>query len=192
MFFSYDFVGENSWNGYEHNCLFANVGDGQFVDVARPSGADGIGDGRGVAVADFNADGRLDLAINNNAQRPTLYLNRLDAGNWLRLKLIGSSSNRDAVGARVALTLAGAGAGKTLTRWVEAGSGYASQSAFPVHFGLGDSERVEQVEITWPSGGVTRLAGADLGINRMVSVSEAEARASAAAALQSPESRAGG
>ncbi len=137
-----------------------------------------------MAVADFDGDGRLDLAINNNGQRPALYLNRLAAGNWLRLRLVGTKSNRDAVGARVALTLpdgGDAGRGATLTRWVEAGSGYASQSAFPVHFGLGGAERVDQVEITWPSGRVARIDGGDLGINRTVRIEEAEEEASVAA-----------
>ncbi|MEM7354667.1 MAG: CRTAC1 family protein [Acidobacteriota bacterium] len=169
LFFSHDFVGNNSWNGYENNCLFSNVGDGRFVDVARPSGADGLLDGRGVATADFNGDGRLDLAINNNNSRPTLYLNRIaDAGNWLQLALVGSTSNRDAVGAKVALTFGH----RTLTRWVEAGSGYAAQSAYPLHFGLGQAEHVDAVEITWPSGEVVRLDGADVEVNRLLQVAE--------------------
>ncbi len=155
--------------------------------MARPTGADGIRDGRSVAVADFDADGRLDLAINNNGQRPTLYVNRLAAGNWLRLQLVGTESNRDAVGARVALTLRnGAGgtsgaSGTTLTRWVEAGSGYAAQSAFPLHFGLGDAAAVESLEITWPSGRVARLEGHRLGINRTVRIEEAAEAASVTA-----------
>ena len=63
VFFSDKFVGENSWNGYERKCLFANIGNGQFMDVARPTGSDSIKDGRGVAIADFNGDGKLDLVM---------------------------------------------------------------------------------------------------------------------------------
>ena len=166
-------MGDNSWNGYEYNCLFSNVGDGQFVDIARPTGADGVLDGRGVATADFNGDGRIDLAINNNNRQPTLYLNQLAAGNWLRLDLIGESGNRDAVGAKVRVSLRTEdGSLKTLTRWVEAGSGYASQSAFPVHFGLGNSGSVDAVEITWPGGSVTRIEGSEVAINQQVRVEE--------------------
>ncbi len=165
-------MGENSWNGYEHNCLFANRGGGRFLDVARPTGADGTRDGRGVAVVDLDGDGRLDLVINNNHAPPTVYLNRVaGAGNWLALDLVGTASNRDAVGARVRLTAGG----RTLTRQVEAGSGYASQSARVLHFGLGRAERVEAVEIAWPSGRLERLAGPEaegLGINRTVVVEE--------------------
>ncbi len=128
-----------------------------------------------MAVADFDGDGRLDLAINNNNAAPTIYRNRLiSSGNWLELTLVGSSGNPDAVGARVRLTLAAAGGaeGKTLTRWVEAGSGFASQSAFPLHFGLGEASGIESVEIAWPSGHVDRLSGAGIAINGPARIKE--------------------
>ncbi len=142
-------MGENSWNGFETNCLFANRGDGSFVDVGRAIGADALPDGRAVAIADLDLDGRLDLAINNNAAAPTILLNRVpDAGRSVALDLVGSRSNRDAVGARVRLTAGG----RTMTRLVEAGSGYASQSSHTLHFGLGEATRVEAVEVEWPSG----------------------------------------
>jgi enediyne biosynthesis protein E4 len=152
-------VGENSWNGYEHKCLFANVGNGQFIDVARPTGSDSVKDGRGVAVADFNRDGRLDLVMNSNNETPVLYLNNLrKSGNSIELKLIGTRSNHDAIGASVRLTAGG----KTMTRQVEAGSGYASQMMLPVHFGLGKAEQVDAIEIRWPSGRVQLVDGQKL------------------------------
>lgn len=151
-------MGENSWNGYEHKCLFANVGDGQFIDIARPTGSDSVKDGRGVAVADFNRDGRLDLVMNTNNETPVLYLNNLKkSGNAIELKLVGIESNHDAIGAYVRLT----SGGKTMTRQVEAGSGYASQMMLPVHFGLG-SASVDEIEIRWPSGLVQRIQGQKL------------------------------
>lgn len=164
-------MGENSWNGYERKCLFANVGGGQFVDVARPTGSDSIKDARGVAVADYNGDGKLDLIINNNNAAPTIYLNALkNVGKCIEMKLVGTRSNRDAVGARVRLSVAG----KTLTRQVEAGSGYASEAMLPVHFGLGDAAGIESVEITWPDGLVQRFAGTqfDSFIDQMVQIEE--------------------
>lgn len=162
VFFSDNFVGENSWNGYERKCLFANVGNGQFMDVARPTGTDGLKDGRGVAVADFNGDGRLDLVINNNNAAPTLYLNDVKrSGNSVEIKLEGRAqelegsmhTNRDAIGAQVRLTIAG----KTMMRQVEAGSGFAAEGMLPVHFGVGNATRIEAVEITWPSGLVQKF-----------------------------------
>lgn len=145
--------------------------------MARAAGVDSVRDSRGVAVADFDGDGRLDLAIHSNAGPPTIYRNTHEqSGHWLSFLLTGSNSNRDAVGVRVALTFADASSRRrTLTRWVEAGSGYASQSAFPVHFGLGDSAVVEGLEITWPSGHVDRLPGDTLGIDRRVRIGEGRA-----------------
>ena len=174
-FFSYEFVGENSWNGYERKCLFANVGGGQFVDVARPTGSDSIKDGRGVAIADYNGDGKLDLIINNNNSAPTIYLNALkNAGSCIEMKLVGTRSNRDAIGALIRMSVGG----KTLTRQVEAGSGYASEAMLPVHFGLGEATAIESMEITWPNGFVQRFKGAELApfIDRMVRVEEGSDR----------------
>lgn len=154
VFFSDNFVGENSWNGYERNCLFANAGDGQFIDVARPTGSDCIRDSRGVAIADLNGDGKLDMVINNNNAQPTIYINQVKrSGNDVEIKLEGTRSNRDAIGARVRLSIAG----KTMTRQVEAGSGYAAEAMLPVHFGLGNATAIEAIEISWPSGLVQRF-----------------------------------
>jgi enediyne biosynthesis protein E4 len=109
-----------------------------------------------VAVADFNNDGRLDLVMNNNNETPVLYLNNLKkSGHSVELKLVGTQSNHDAIGACVRLTAGG----KTMMRQVEAGSGYASQMMLPLHFGLGKADRIDAVEIRWPSGRVQHLEG---------------------------------
>ncbi|MDT4897002.1 MAG: enediyne biosynthesis protein [Acidobacteriota bacterium] len=142
------------------------------MDMARPTGTDCVKDSRGAAVADFNRDGRLDIVINNNNETPTVYLNNLKAENSLEIKLVGRRSNRDAVGADVRLTTAG----KTMLRQVEAGSGYASQSMLPVHFGLGQSAAIDAIEIRWPSGQVQRIEGRALteliANNRLIRIEE--------------------
>lgn len=152
-------MGENSWNGFERNCLFVNRGEGRFVDVGRATGSDARWDSRGVAKADLDHDGRVDLVIANNDAPPTILMNRLaTVGHWVELELRGTRSNRDAVGARVTLTVGG----RKMVRTVEAGSGYSAQSAHPLHFGLGDTPEIEALEILWPSGLEQRLEGAEL------------------------------
>lgn len=170
-------MGQSSWNGYERNCLFSNLGGAEFEDVARGAGADCVKDSRGVAIADLNADGLLDLVINNNNAKPVIYFNQWKTkGNWLQIKLIGSSSNRDAIGATVRVTITDGSDNKTLTRQVEAGSGYASQRMLPVHFGLGDAQGAQRIEINWPSGLVQRFGTRQIeaagGINQPVTVRE--------------------
>lgn len=145
------------------------------MDVARPTGSDCIKDSRGIAIADYNGDGRLDIVINNNDSTPTIYLNNLKrAGKCIEMKLIGTDSNRDAIGARVRVSVAG----KTLTRQVEAGSGYASEAMLPIHFGLGNASGVDSVEINWPSGLTQKFDGAQLNpfIDRMVRIEEGNKR----------------
>lgn len=176
-FFSADFIGTNSWNGHEFNCLFLNHGDLEFVESARALGVAGIEDGRGVAVADFDQDGRLDLLIGNNGGAPTLYRNHMGAGRWMQLRLQGDASNRDAVGAALSLVVRQGRSRIELRRAVEAGSGYASQSQGTVHFGLGADTVPESLTIRWPSGVRTTLTEADLRdrIERCTEIVEAEA-----------------
>jgi len=124
------------------------------MDVARPTGSDCIRDSRGVAIADFNGDGKLDLVINNNNALPTVYINKVrNSGNSVVIELKGTHSNRDAIGARVRLTIVS----KTMMRQVEAGSGYASETMRRLHFGLGTATKIERVEIAWPSGSIQRF-----------------------------------
>lgn len=146
-------VGVQSLNGRERNLLFRNNGDGTFVDVGWVNAADRIEDGRGLSIADLDRDGRLDLVLRNFLQPAHLLRNEGEERHWIQLKLIGTRSNRDAVGARVRLR---AGA-RWQTSFVNAGSGYLSARSLVQHFGLGTKARADEITIAWPSGEVTHL-----------------------------------
>lgn len=150
-------IGQHSLNGYERNCLFRNNGDGTFSDTARPNGADRVEDGRGVSVFDYDQDGFVDILLRNYAQPAQLLRNLGGSEHWLEIKLVGTESNRDAVGARLSLDADG----RTQVREVHAGSSYLSASSLIQHFGLGEADHVDALEIRWPSGRVDRLTDLD-------------------------------
>ena len=131
--------------------LFLNGGKGIFHDVAGEAGADFDQPkvGRGLAYADFDRDGDLDLLLTTNNGPTYLYRNDQLTGNRsIRFRLVGTKSNRDGIGAMVRV-FAG---GLTQSRMVKGGSSYLSQSELPVTFGLEKRDRIERVVIAWPSG----------------------------------------
>jgi len=135
------------------NAVFENRGDGTFADATESSG---VGAGtpsahRGLAVADLDGDGRLDVVTSALGEPAELWVNETGGGNgWLRVELAGTRSNRDGIGATVRV---GAQANEMTTA-----TGYASSSHAGVHFGLGRADRVD-VEVAWPSGLRQRVAG---------------------------------
>jgi hypothetical protein len=145
-------VGQNYFQRKE---LYRNLGNGKFAEIARSSADLLIGkSSRGVAVADFDNDGDLDILVVNINDRPSLYRN--DGGNrnhWIGFRLEGTRSNRSAIGARVEIE---AGGRKQIS-YVLSGGSYLSQNDLRVHFGLGDMTRVERVRIRWPNGNVEEL-----------------------------------
>ena len=105
--------------------------------------------GRGLACGDFDRDGDVDLLMTTNNGPAVLFRNDQSAGNRsVRFRLIGTRSNRDAIGATIRVTAGGV----TQTRMVKSGSSYLSQSELPVTFGVGRRDRIERVVIMWPSG----------------------------------------
>jgi hypothetical protein len=146
-------MGNKTLSGYQRNRLFHNRGGALFRDVAQAEGVDSILDARGIAVADFDRDGRLDLYVANARALPHLYRNvgpgpDEGGGHWLELELEGKGANPEAIGARVWATSGGV----RRVRFVDGGNGFAGQSSRRVHFGLGEAESVERLEIAWPSG----------------------------------------
>jgi enediyne biosynthesis protein E4 len=131
--------------------LFLNSGKGVFRDVAGDAGAGFVQSkvGRGVACGDFDRDGDLDLLITTNNGPAFLYRNDQNAGNKsVRFRLVGTKSNRDAIGAEVRVESGGV----NQSRLVKSGSSYLSQSELPVTFGVGKREVIDRVVILWPSG----------------------------------------
>ena len=130
--------------------LFLNQGGGVFRDVAAAS-ADFAKPkvGRGLAVGDFDRDGDLDVLITTNNGPAHLFRNDTIAGHRsIRVRLIGTKSNRDAIGATVQIIYGGS----SQSRLVKSGSSYLSQSELPVTFGIGRRDRIDRMVIAWPSG----------------------------------------
>lgn len=146
-------IGTHSLNGREHKCLFRNNGDGTFTDVAHVDAVDRTEDGRGLSLFDYDHDGQVDILMRNYRQPAQLLHNLGGRQHWIELKLIGTRSNRDAVGARVVVT---AGDRRQL-RQVSCGSGYLSNQSLVQHVGLGSATVVDAIEVQWPSGAHTLL-----------------------------------
>ena len=151
--------------------MFRNLGRGQFEKVSDTLGADFINPiaGRGLAVADFDNDGDLDIAINNRGDYPELLRN--DGGNanhWLEVRLIGTRSNRDGIGASLKLV----SEGFTQIKQSKGGMSYMSAADPRIHFGLGQRTKVDSLKITWPSGQTDQLT--DVRVDRIIEVKEGE------------------
>ena len=150
--------------------MFRNLGKGQFEKIADaalgPDFSRPVA-GRGIATADFDNDGDVDIAINNRGDYPMLLRN--DGGNanhWLEVLLVGSKSNRDGIGASLKLSAGGF----VHVEQAKGGMSYMSSSDPRIHFGLGKRSTIDQLEITWPSGQVDRLK--DLPVDKIIAVKE--------------------
>ncbi len=149
--------------------MFRNLGKGLFDKVSESLGPDFTRPvaGRGLATADFDNDGDLDIAVNNRGDYPEMLRN--DGGNanhWLEVQLVGTRSNRDGIGAVLKLT----SEGFEHVEQAKGGTSYMSASDPRIHFGLGQRTKIDSLEITWPSGQVDRLT--QVPINQIITVKE--------------------
>jgi enediyne biosynthesis protein E4 len=129
----------------EPDTVFVNLGNGKFGDVSSEAGLSKSAAHRGCAFADFDGDGRIDVVVASLEGPAELWHNiSPEPNHWITLKLIGAKSNRDGIGARVRI-------GSQYNDMTTAVS-YASSSDDGVHFGLGKVEKIDRIEIVWPSG----------------------------------------
>jgi tetratricopeptide (TPR) repeat protein len=157
-----------AWSGFERNVFYANNRDGTFSDVSAVIGMDFLEDGRAFALSDFDHDGRLEVLLKNrNAPQLRLLKNVLEElPPSIAIRLQGTKSNRDAIGAAVTIET---GAGRQ-TRMLQAGSGFLSQHTKDIFFGLGSATGPVRASIRWPSGLVQQVH--NLPMNHRIWVEE--------------------
>ena len=153
----------------QRKLLFRNLGNRRFGEVGRMAGPAFSTErvSRGLAVADIDNDGDLDLLVTNNGQDAELLRN--DGGNRanaLLVRLRGADANTDAIGARIRLSVGS----RTQIRDVKAGSSYLSQNDLRAHFGLGTAAQADRVEVVWPSGRMESVA--NVAANQIVTIAE--------------------
>lgn len=152
--------------------LFRNRSDGTFQDITKHAGFTRTGVGRGCAYGDYDNDGDLDLLVQNNGAAQDygkVWLLRNDtepAANYLRVRTIGTRSNRDGIGATIQVK----SGNRVQQQRVRTGSSYCSQSEMTLTFGLGNNATVENLEIQWPSGEIDRYR--ELKANQLMEAME--------------------
>jgi tetratricopeptide (TPR) repeat protein len=174
-----------SWSGYQRNVFYANNRDGTFSDIAGVLGLDLRDDSRAYALSDFDHDGRVEFVLKNRTG-PQLRIIRNDlqgVGNSIVIHLTGSKSNRDAIGAVVTIET---GTSRQ-TKFVSAGSGFASQHTKELFFGLGEASQAVTVSIRWPSGSVARYQ--NIPVNHRIKVVEEKAEPDLSAYLSKTPNR---
>jgi hypothetical protein len=148
-----------------------NTGDGKFVDISDSS-ADGMLaklSSRGAGFDDLDNDGDVDAVILNSREKPTILKNDTANDNhWLQVRLRGTKTNRDGVGARVKVVAGDL----TLIDEVHSGRGYQSHYGSRLYFGLGKGDRVDRIEVRWIGGGMDVIE--NVAVGQLVTITEGE------------------
>ncbi|HEX8772837.1 MAG TPA: CRTAC1 family protein [Pyrinomonadaceae bacterium] len=168
---------EKVFKEYPHRSprlVYQNLGNGRFKDVSAQAGTGILSpkSSRGCAFGDFDNDGDTDILVMNMNEPPSLLRNeyndasRRGPNNWIGLKLVGTKSNRSAIGARVTVTI-----GQRLqTQEVTSQSSYYSHNDQRLHFGMGTTRKADRIEIRWPSGQTEAIK--DVTVNQVVRIKE--------------------
>jgi len=167
------------YEGIIPNVMYHNREGQRFSDVTTAGGFGNLQKGHGVAFADLDCDGDQDVfeqmggAYPGDAFGNTLYENPGFGNHWLQVHLVGTRSNRSAIGARLRAVFTEGGKSRSLTRWVDSGGSFGANPLCQ-HLGLGEASRVDLLEVYWPTTGVTQ-SFRDLSADRRVRVTEGEA-----------------
>ncbi|HEX9655196.1 MAG TPA: FG-GAP-like repeat-containing protein, partial [bacterium] len=159
-------------NKNQHNFLYLNNGDGSFSRVGTDAAVNLQGGFYGCAFADYDEDGDTDLFIANSGDNNLLFKNNGTSHSWIKVRCIGSASNRSAIGAKVRIKATIDGTARWQMREISAqtGGGYGGQNNLTAEFGLGDAVQVDSIRIEWPAGTVQGLA--NIGGNRLLTIVE--------------------
>jgi len=167
---------DHSWSGYERNTFYLNNRDGSFSDISGVSGLDLIEDSRAFALADLDGDGRLEvIAKNRNAPQLRVFRNVMsEIGDAIAVRLRGTKSNRDAIGAAITVR-----AGELRqTKYLQAGTGFLSQHSKEIFFGLGKAAGKISVTVRWPGGEKQEFA--EVALNHRITIEEGKSNVVAA------------
>ena len=158
---------ENNLSSFERDRVFINLKGERFLEISHLTDADSDGDSRAVVAADLTGSGKMDLVVRQTGGAPLrIYRNQFPSGNFLSLRLVGTSSNVLGIGARLTARIGD----RKIYRDQFPVNSYRSQASNRVHFGLGEAEVIDELTVRWPSGNLSVLK--NVPANQFLTVKE--------------------